>query len=230
MLDESRQVRVLIISGDKSRRDQLEKSLKNKPEISIEIIPSVDGYGLSRSSHIYSPRAFEWINKRPAVQGEIGCYLAHQNSYKTILENKWDWCLILEDNARIEEEKFVSLMGILQSLVTNRQLSVTPTVLHLIPIDGPIYVSERTDLHGVFHCLSIPRRTKAYFMNYAAAAVAINEGLPMKDVADWPHWIRKVNFLVSHEKYFTIDQSIKSVIGERAVVAEPMSMMQKAIS
>lgn len=229
MIENSLQIRTIIISGDKSRRDKLEKSLRNKPEISFIVIPAVDAAELLDSEEIYFRRAFEYINKRPAVTGEIGCYLAHQECYKCIITNNWDWCLILEDNARVDESSYKLLISQLQAVTRDKYLKNQPTILHLVPDQGPIYVAEHERIQGVFQCLSIPRRTKAYFINRIAAELAIKEGLPIKDVADWPHWIRAVNLLISEERFFTIDHSMKSLIGERQIQLTPIDANQKVI-
>ena len=230
MVENSPQIRTMIISGDKSRRDKLEKSLINKPEISFIVIPSVDATNLIDSDEIYYRRAFEYINKRSAVTGEIGCYLAHQECYKRIIANKWEWCLILEDNDRVDELNYKLLISQLQAVMRDKYLKDLPTILHLVPNQGPIYVADRDHIQGVFHCLSIPRRTKAYFINQSAAALAIKEGLPIKDVADWPHWIREVNILISEENFFTVDQSMHSLIGKREARITPNGVNQKIIN
>ena len=97
---------VLIISSSKVRQGDLINSLGGFDWVESLVIDGVDAKHLLKIPDIYDFKAFEYLNKRTILVGELGCALAHLNAYKKIVENSWDWALVLEDNARIFDSEF----------------------------------------------------------------------------------------------------------------------------
>ena len=214
---------VLIISSSKVRQGDLINSLGGFDWVESLVIDGVDAKHLLKIPDIYDFKAFEYLNKRPILVGELGCALAHLNAYKKIVENSWDWALVLEDNARIFDSEFDVLPGIIQGLSKNEKLfKHSGKIIYLRPGTSK-FVASKFELNSEEHLYllkTVLRETKGYLINQSAARIAVDQGLPIKDVADWPHWLHRIDFLVTTKDLIWVDRSHGTEIGIRPTYQE----------
>lgn len=89
---------VINMPSSYERLDAISSQLKNL-NLTFERVPGVD---LSLEPHLkdyYSAQDNKKNFYYPLSDGEIGCFLAHKNAWKRILENEIDYGLVLEDDA-----------------------------------------------------------------------------------------------------------------------------------
>jgi GR25 family glycosyltransferase involved in LPS biosynthesis len=151
------------------------------------------------------------------LPGEIGCAISHHMAYLLARKSEWEWVLILEDNIRITAGDAITLSKLLKWLSSTNQLDHEPTLIHLLPNKSPllgrkIVTSAPVEL---FESLDVLRLAKGYLLNQSCLALAADRTLPITDVADWPHWIIKVKFLVTLGDLVSIDTKLNSEIGFR---------------
>ena len=94
------------------------------PLISYEIINAVDGRNINEEYMKYNNYSIleEWkdpSNNRKLTLGEIGCSLSHYNIYKTILKNKDEYAIILEDDAILVDNFYDKVNTIINNLKNN---------------------------------------------------------------------------------------------------------------
>jgi hypothetical protein len=214
---------VLIISSSKMRQEDLINSLGRFDWVESLVIDGVDAKHLFKIPDIYDFKAFEYLNKRPVLVGELGCALAHLNAYKKIVENSWEWALVLEDNARIFDSEFEVLPGIIQGFSKNESLfKHSGKIIYLRPGMSK-FVASKFELNSEEHFYllkTVLRETKGYLINQSAAKIAVDQGLPIKDVADWPHWLHRIDFLVTTKDLIWVDRSHGTEIGIRPTYEE----------
>lgn len=91
------------------------------PLIPYEIINAVDGRNINEEYMKYNNYSIleEWkdpSNNRKLTLGEIGCSLSHYNIYKTILKNKDEYAIILEDDAILVDNFYDKINTIINNL------------------------------------------------------------------------------------------------------------------
>ena len=123
----------------------------------------------------------------------------------------------LEDNSRVLPKELLMLPNLITKLDNFHEMQGKPVIVRLFLnnatfIGKRIKLDEGTELYETFTVL---RLTKAYLINRQAASFAIKHDLPIKDVADWPHWVSKVRFLVRIRDLVCIDRDLPSEIGAR---------------
>lgn len=206
-----------IISMSEARARPLVSVLVNLEFVDLKMIPGLRGQDYFNDGSIFDHKAFLHLNGRQPLAGEVGCAYSHYSVYKEIVKYEHEWSLILEDDSRINEFGTHKLKTLIHSILTDIQLFERPCVIHLKLENRPIVAKKFriSDEIESFECLTVLRETNAYLINIAAARVAVREGLPLRDVADWPHWISDVLFLAISEDIFSVDRNIASEIGTR---------------
>ena len=85
------------------------------------------------------------------------------------------------------------------------------------------FVASKFELNSEEHLYllkTVLRETKGYLINQSAARIAVDQGLPIKDVADWPHWLHRIDFLVTTKDLIWVDRSHGTEIGIRPTYEE----------
>eukprot|EP00965_Chrysotila_dentata_P202126 6180953-Pleurochrysis_carterae.AAC.3 len=84
--------------------------------------------------------------RRPLSRGELGILLSNRQCWKHALESKWEWCLVLEDDAEFLHGSALQLLGLLEHLVhAASQLEPNWQLLVLSPVDTDDFVACISD-------------------------------------------------------------------------------------
>jgi hypothetical protein len=207
----------IVISLTEARRRPLMEQLALLPTFVCHLQPGVRGSEIWEDESIIDSKSFEYINDRPMTSGEAGAAYSHFLVYKSIVENNWPWALVLEDNARLLDGADNYLNSLISAIDSNPSHSDTPILVHLNHENAKFIscrISVSTDIDA-YQPFTILRTSKAYLINFSAAQIAVNDGLPLKDLTDWPHWIHGIKFLVSIQDWVVVDRSGGSEIGIR---------------
>ena len=206
-----------IISMSDDRAKPLVSGLKMAKFVNVEVIPGILGQNVFKNVEIFDHKAFEFLNGRSPLAGEVGCAYTHYSIYERIIKQGHEWSLILEDDSRIAKQGLFKLETLIRSLYLDKRLSTEPCVIHLKLENRPLIAKKFAipDDIKAYECLTVLREANAYLININAARMAVSEGLPLRDVADWPHWISRVLFLAVSEDIFSVDRNLESEIGTR---------------
>jgi hypothetical protein len=209
----------IVISLSGSRRELLMQDLATVDGLEVTVLNGFDGRANRSNDHLVNQIAFRQLNDRSMLPGEIGCAISHHMAYLLARRSEWEWVLILEDNVRINAINARTLAKLLNWLSSTNQLDPKPTLIHLLPNQSPILGRNIATSAPVelFESLDVLRLAKGYLMNQSCLALAADRTLPITDVADWPHWITKVKFLVTLVNLVSIDTQLNSEIGFRPV-------------
>ena len=208
------QIPILIISQNSSRRRELVESLDVFNEFRVQVQAGVAGESVLNDPEIIDLVSFNYLNGREMLAGEAGCAVAHFRAYQRIVQMDSKWVLVLEDNSRINAFALAKIPAMLSRLDSVMETERIPIIIHLLMnnshfIGKKIYADQKFFL---YESLTVLRLAKAYLINREAALVAIRAGLPIKDVADWPHWVLKTKFLVCPYDVVYIDHALQSEI------------------
>lgn len=180
---------VFVINLDKST-ERMAKISKRLDELKIpfERIPAVYGADLSQEEidRYYCPELNQKNYRRPLGLGEIGCYMSHIMTWKTIVDRKISCAIILEDDIQLEED-FKPITEHLSAYSSNFDMvklfvkKSNPKILSSTPI---------TNKHLLCVLRKIPIATPAQLVTFAGAKKLISSyskfGRPI-DV-DIQHW------------------------------------------
>ena len=102
------QIYVINMSSSKDRLDYISNQLEQQ-NLSFKRIPGVDIKDKQDLKNKYYSEERNKLNyHKPLTDGEIGCYVAHRNAWKTILSDDVDFGLVLEDDAYLKDNlKFI---------------------------------------------------------------------------------------------------------------------------
>jgi len=143
-------------------------------ECETKIIDAIDGNTLTDK---YISKFLNYKNflhpKYPFTinNGEIGCFLSHREAWKTIVAEKLEAGLIIEDDCQINIKKFDKSFKIALKLVKKLgyiqfQTREMPTNgLEIVNIDGVTILQPKT----------IPLRTSAQLVSYDAALLLLEK-------------------------------------------------------
>lgn len=208
---------IIIISQTESRRKPLEDSLMDLEGFEVHIQQGVLGKDVISNRDIVDLDAFRFLNNREMLPGEAGCAVAHHRAYEKFLKFNSEWSLILEDNSRVFPRELLMLPSLVAELNNFHELEGEPVIVHLF-LNNATLIGKRIKLKEdleLYEAFTVLRLAKAYLINKQAASLAVKHGLPIKDVADWPHWVSEVRFLVQIRDLVCIDRDLPSEIGTR---------------
>ena len=221
----------LVISLSPTRLKPLVTQLEECPALIVHIQKGVIGDQAIDNLKLIDRRVFEFLNGREMTAGEAGCALAHFLIYQKVVEHEWKWTLVLEDNARLLPGAESQILVLIEALERTKNLRGVPVLVHL-NLDKAKIIAKKTvisDSFEIYEPLTILRTTKAYLINGFAAKVALTEGLPLKDVADWPHWIHEIRFFATLNDSVYVDRSFPTEIGLRSTSREVSKKLHKRI-
>ena len=113
-------VQVYYINLDKAEERRVKiVPLLEKLNIPFERITAVYGRDLSREEKdkLVNRTIFKILMKKDVVDGEIGCYLSHIRTWKTFLQSKHSYALIIEDDASFNPNE---LKEVVDALIANK--------------------------------------------------------------------------------------------------------------
>jgi len=173
---------IVNLKKDKNRKKHIINELKKQSIRNYEIISAIDGNEFSLPeiiSNTYQDNTGDncWNSKMSPSQ--IGCALSHIKIYRNFIKTKYDFALILEDDAIFLHNFKDKLKDfILQSFRYKKQIVLLSELKQFYgkPL-GQIEKYELVDVANAFF-------THAYFINKAAAKSIISFNFPVKTIAD----------------------------------------------
>jgi glycosyl transferase, family 25 len=103
------------LDRSKDRLEHIRKQLENKP-FTWQRVPAVDGWSNEVNLEASIDRnAFEKQHGKPALPGEIGCYLSHIKAIQLFVDSTYDYGLILEDDVQLGENLCPTLFELIQN-------------------------------------------------------------------------------------------------------------------
>lgn len=195
----------------------LKSELEKIDFLELKVFPGVSGKDYKGDSNVFNHEAFFYLNGREPMDGEVGCALAHFAIYNDMLTKNLDWALVLEDDSRLAAGGLVGLATLFSIINSDNLLLETPTIIHLKLENRPVIVKKIVfgQKLKAYECLTVLREANSYLINRNAAKCAALAGLPLNDVADWPHWVSEVFFVALEEDVFFVDRQLESEIGLR---------------
>jgi glycosyl transferase family 25 len=97
---------ILLINLDRSK-DRLERTGSRLTELGFtwERLPALDGWAKKDEiAHYLDDATFHKQHGKPALPGEVGCYVSHINAMKQFLNTDHDYALILEDDIELGDD------------------------------------------------------------------------------------------------------------------------------
>ena len=97
------QIYVINMSSSSDRFNYISQQLEQQ-NLSFKRIPGVDVKERQDLKNKYYSKVRNKLDYHtPLTDGEIGCYIAHRNAWKAILDDDIDYGLVLEDDAYLKE-------------------------------------------------------------------------------------------------------------------------------
>ena len=97
------QIYVINMSSSSDRFNYISQQLEQQ-NLSFKRIPGVDIKERQDLKNKYYSKVRNKLDYHtPLTDGEIGCYIAHRNAWKAILDDNIDFGLVLEDDAYLKE-------------------------------------------------------------------------------------------------------------------------------
>ena len=122
---------------------------------------------------------------------QIGCHLSHRAAFKRFVSTNDPWALICEDDAFP-----LPALSLLRTWIDSCT-ATNPTIVECFSA-GRVNVARqvlRTSADvNIQRLKTFPGFTVAYFINTAAARLALEYDGPVTSRADWPQWATGVNF------------------------------------
>jgi GR25 family glycosyltransferase involved in LPS biosynthesis len=191
----------------------------------VQVVPPVIvGAGHVQSSEIVDLHKFQVFTGRSPLATEVGCAVAHRQSYQLLSDSESNWALIIEDDAEIANTSLLLLR--------------VKEIIHTHSANSPLIVSfyaREVRKRGLGASLIpgahfVPISISAavcYLLNKSAAQVILKSQTPIQTTADWPveppdvDFVIDVSGLVSHldeqDRPSTISSSFEFRVGSRWV-------------
>lgn len=170
---------------DRYRGAELERQLRAM-EVNVQWSPGVIGsYEGAPVASYADQNAARVLYGRELKLGEIGCALAHRDSYRTLLASDCEWALVFEDDARIvRPDALAELIRVFDAMPADAGASILMLYGRQMVADPRFH--EPVGLSHIHELARTPMTATAYFINRAAAQHIVDTGLPLRNPADWP--------------------------------------------
>ena len=100
---------VISLKNEKKRREAIDQHLKTLG-LDFTFIDAVDGRKMDVLQHPdYNSARRLACHGRELEPGELGCFLSHRQAYEYMIEKDLDYALLLEDDARLNENTLKTL-------------------------------------------------------------------------------------------------------------------------
>ncbi len=176
-------IQVYYINLDKAeeRRKAITPQL-DELGIPYQRIVAVYGKGLTQEEKdkLVNKTRFKLFMQREVLDGEIGCYLSHLNTWKEFLKSKASYALVFEDDASFNPDE---LREVVDELIASNDKWDYINLSPFRPVNGRV-ITKLTQHHE----LQAPRRrmwcNACYLINRTAAASLIKHALPIRVAVD----------------------------------------------
>ncbi|MDD2897391.1 MAG: glycosyltransferase family 25 protein [Desulfuromonadaceae bacterium] len=170
---------VVNLAESTERKERVQEQL-DRIGLQAEFFPAVRGKSLNAAE--LATHYDNSIFFRPLSPGEIGCALSHVFIYKEIIERKYDYCLILEDDIVIDSR----ISKVLDSIKT----IVNPSSPEIILLTSLKEFSENDAIPlnvDNFRMVPVIRAgcTHGYIITNAGARALYDFCYPIRKPADW---------------------------------------------
>ena len=211
--DGSIQAYYISLEKAEDRRKRL-LPLLEKLRIPFEWIVAVYGKELPRpeKDKVTDKEIFRALMGKNIVDGEIGCYLSHLKAWKTFLQSKHSYALIIEDDASFNP---VELNKVVNELIANNDK------WDYVNLDPWRTTNARAikNISDKF-CLMVPKQrvwlTTCQLINRKAAASLIQRALPIKMPVD--HFVYR-SWELGY-KFRTVEPKIVRQIGNDTYIQQ----------
>lgn len=175
--------------GDPNRCDCRNSLISFENHSLIKVIPAVK-FDASYLADRFDENLFYQNIGRQALQGEIGCALAHQEAYSMILSEAEEWSMVFEDDFHyIGTDPFNERYGVIENLKL-----VRPSVVAFYTDDVVIRRSYGSNIQSLLKCRVAPPNTLAYMINLEAAKILVEKNHVVKYLADWPVSVHEIDY------------------------------------
>jgi hypothetical protein len=172
-----------------------ENSLNSLTNLSQYTLIASVKFDESNPEEKFDESAFYQNMGRQALIGEIGCALAHQEVYSSILKDTDEWSMVFEDDFHYSgADRFNERYSRLNLLSFD-----TPTIIVFYTDDEVVRKSFSTDIQTFLKSPIPPSNTLAYMINRAAAKILVEKNGVVKFVADWPASIREIDYYLAFD-------------------------------
>ena len=218
---------VQIIAVGKNVRNRFLIDSLNEQRIDFEIVdgPVLD-YSEYSTEKFHNKQLSKLICSRWLSKGEIGCALAHITALENFLNSRFNYCIILEDDASVLKK--INL-HILRNLIDTQ----IPRLVALGWTAGFGIKSNYKKSFHEFYPVCVPTTgAYAYAVNRAAAETLLSFDQKIIDLPDFPiHSYLKVDFWAADPPWLTTDFEEKhSIIGTRAPTISSGEIWQHRIN
>lgn len=209
----------VISLGNSTRVSDLETRLRALG-FDVAGVDAIDGRALSDAElrSLAVPGAALHLYGEPLSPSQIGCHLSHREAYRQFANTGDPWALIAEDDA-FPLDGLSAMKDLLRSWTR-----AAPTVVECFN-SGRVNVSQThitvAEELALDRLVTFPGSTVAYFINRAAALLALEHSAPLISRADWPQWATDVDFwrtrpnVVLHGAPGTTPESTMGTEGQR---------------
>ncbi|MEM7650497.1 MAG: glycosyltransferase family 25 protein [Pseudomonadota bacterium] len=105
---------VISLPEETQRREAISDHLKQHG-FAFEFFDAIDGRQMNVAAHPeYDAKRRRAAHGRDLKPGELGCSLSHRAAYQEIFDRKLDYALLLEDDARLEENTKAVIEALLE--------------------------------------------------------------------------------------------------------------------
>lgn len=159
--------KIFLINLDSSK-DRLDLCQQNFGKFGVEFerVPAVNGKALSEAEieQVYDRARNLKEYKKDLNRGELGCYLSHIKCWQKIVDEKLDFALILEDDAKISSsfDEFEQLFPLLKNWDYVRLAFASRNV----PIANKVSLSKE---HDLVYYKKVPINMLAQAISYEGA-------------------------------------------------------------
>jgi glycosyl transferase, family 25 len=182
MILEKFKIFIVNLKKDKDRRKHIVDELTKQKILNYEIIEAINGNELNHQDIINNSFRNKiglnpWNTKMSASQ--IGCALSHIKIYRKFVKTKYEFALILEDDAIfINNFENILLNFIINNFKFKKQIILLSELKQFYK--KPLSKIEKYELVDVTNAFF----THAYFINKEAAKSIISFNHPVKTIAD----------------------------------------------
>lgn len=180
---------VVNMTRDVDKRNHMIQLLSRHPYLDYEVFPATEGAGLTKEelSAACDWHFFEEKNTFRATLPALGCSLSHIRIYREVAKH-YDWALVLEDDASIQN----CISTYIKSIIDYLETMDAPVVVLLTPgfgyyLQDKIFESDA----GKLYRLKSGQMTSGYLINRRGSQLLAEKLMPVKYLADdWSQFIR----------------------------------------
>ncbi len=185
---------VINLKSSTERRERMVRLLTPFADIlDVRFVEGIDGRRLSeeeKRAALSRGSRRKWERKLAWCDGEIGCALSHRKCFQTIVDDRLDYALILEDDLEFSDEKGLRVQLELAKRFFESREEAAALDLSFRYAMLPKTLLRSDDGRFEVHPMTGGISAVAYFLNQRAAEEMIRRNTPLRHVLD--DWIENV--------------------------------------